>query len=76
MHCNGKCYLAKQLKEQEQQEHQSHAPKKEQFEIQLFFSTLVYSLVGIQGIPGLEYFEPAEKTLSANPRSVFHPPSV
>ena len=76
MQCNGKCYLAKKLKEQEQQEQQSPVPKKEQFEIQLFCSNLVYSLAGMQGSSKVEHVEPAAGTLSTFPRSVFHPPSV
>ena len=43
MHCNGKCYLAKQLKEQEQQEQQAPIQKREKFEVQPFYlPTSVY----------------------------------
>jgi hypothetical protein len=76
MHCNGKCYLAKKLKEQERQEQQSPNPKLEKFEVQLFFIAETFNQTPIQRLSRIEYMIQHEKTLASFPRSVFHPPTV
>jgi hypothetical protein len=76
MHCNGKCYLAKKLKEQERQEQQSPNPKLEKLDIQLYFVAQAYNHTPGLQLSKIEYVVQQEKTLSAFPRFVFHPPSI
>jgi hypothetical protein len=76
MHCNGKCYLAKQLKEQEQQEQQASNSKKEKFEVQPFFLPKGFAFVAIAVAPKVEYFHTVVIIRSPLLRCIFHPPTV
>lgn len=75
MHCNGKCYLAKKLKEQEKQE-QAPVSRKNNSEVILFFA--VQEPVGdtylINSKISYQAFYDAKP--ASFPRSVFHPPTV
>lgn len=75
MHCNGKCYLAKQLKEQQKQE-QAPTAKKDKTEVILFISQEEGSpcAAGYSSIK--KYFTPNDVRLVSFPRSVFHPPAA
>ena len=76
MHCNGKCYLARQLKEQQKQE-QTPLSKKGNSEIPLFLVNQEYNYKSAQFNLNKSY--PAlnnnVKPVSF-PRSIFHPPGA
>lgn len=76
MQCNGKCYLAKQLKEQQKEDHQVPINKKAKIEIQLFNFSESSQLSICTGAGKAQYSSASVMPLSAFPRSVFHPPSV
>jgi len=76
MHCNGKCYLARQLKEQEKQDQQAPNPKKEKFEIQPFFLPEQFIFEKIQFSTKVKYHYTEELIRLAFLRSVFHPPAI
>ena len=75
MHCNGKCYLTKKLKDQEKQ-NQSPVSKIEKFDVQPFFIPQVISLKNTVTIFKPQYFIRNEKPVSSLPTSIFHPPSA
>ena len=76
MHCNGKCYLAKQLKEQEKQDQQAPVAKKFKIEVQLFnLSEPLQINICKQGGKA-EYLPLHPLPLSSFPHSVFHPPII
>lgn len=73
MHCNGKCYLAKQLKQQEKQE-QAPVSRKNNSEVLLFLSIQksdnpIFLFDSKTSYPAL-----CNGRLASFPRSVFHPP--
>jgi hypothetical protein len=74
--CNGKCYLAKKLKEEERQEQKSSAPKREKIEVQLFYDVQCFNLAIFRSYSKVEYFKPAERKLPAFSLPVFHPPTA
>lgn len=76
MHCNGKCYLARQLKEQEKHDQQVPNPKREKFEVLPFFLPKQFALAGIYLSDKVEFACTQEMISSALIRSVFHPPTV
>jgi hypothetical protein len=76
MNCDGKCFLAKKIQAQEKKEQQSQNNSREKFEIQLFFTSDLYSASN-----SLLFIKPAYSILQENavisfPRSIFHPPSA
>ena len=75
MHCNGKCYLAKKLKEQEKQE-QAPVSRKNNSEVILFFA--VQEPASERFLISSKTSYPAfyDVTLTSFPRAVFHPPAV
>lgn len=76
MHCNGKCYLTKQLKEQQKQDQQTPVTKKAKIEIQLFnLLERVHVDVYMQENK-VEHSPSYLLQLSSFPHSVFHPPTV
>ncbi|MEO6905638.1 MAG: hypothetical protein ABI148_04710 [Ginsengibacter sp.] len=75
MHCNGKCYLTKKLKDQEKQ-NQSPVSKTEKFDVQPFFIPQIISLKNTVTIVKPQYFNKNEKSISAFLTSIFHPPSA
>lgn len=76
MHCNGKCFLAKQLRAQEKQEQQAPDSKKEKFEVQPFFLPDDINLINIRPVSTIAFCETKDIKTSNFPRSVFHPPMV
>ena len=76
MGCKGKCYLAKQLKAQDQQEKQSPNSKREKFEIQPFFLPATISLSNFPNLIVVEYKTSIDRIPATFPRTIFHPPSV
>lgn len=76
VHCNGKCYLAKKLKEQDKQDKQAPASKTEKFDIVPFFIPRPFILEGAVLNLKPEYFIKNDGTVSSFPTSLFHPPSA
>ncbi len=76
MNCKGKCFLVKQLKNQEKQEQQSPDLKREKFEVQPFYLPASLDLTIFQFSVNAEY-KNFDDTLTATfSRSVFHPPTT
>ena len=75
MHCNGKCYLAKQLKEQQKQE-QAPVSKKDNQEVQLFLSIPESNNDQTAFNSKKRYHTYHDIRVFSFPRSVFHPPGV
>lgn len=75
MHCNGKCYLSKKLKDQEKQD-QSPVSKTERFDAQPFFIPQLFSVKTAVVISKPRYFIRNENVVSSFPRFIFHPPSA
>ena len=75
MHCNGKCYLSKKLKQQEKQD-QSPVSRTEKFEAQPFFVPNVFLLKNTFIVLQPHYFIKDENIVSSAPHSIFHPPSA
>jgi hypothetical protein len=76
MHCNGKCYLAKQLKEQEQQEQQAPNLKREKFEVQPCYLPTSFAFTAIAFTNNIEYYYTSKVLTSPFLRSIFHPPNI
>ena len=77
MNCNGKCYLAKQLKkQQEEKERQSTNTKHEKSEVQSFFLPDQISFASLQLQQKKNYFITSDVISSSFLSSVFHPPIV
>ena len=76
MHCNGKCYLTKKLKQQEKQDQQAPAAKNLKFDIQPFFipDPLVFSQ--INATVKTNYFIKNVFTIASFPHVIFHPPTA
>lgn len=76
MHCNGKCYLVKKLREQDKQDQQSPTPKNERFDIVPFFVPKLFLLEnGVPDIKG-EFFIKDESMVTSFSHAIFHPPSA
>ena len=76
MHCNGKCYLAKKITEQEKKD-SSPISKTEKFDVQLFFlpeTLLLKNTFSI--ILKHQYIIKEENLVSSFPTSIFHPPTA
>ena len=76
MNCKGKCYLTRQLKEQDKQEQQAPNPKKEKFEVQPFFLPKTVDFTNVQFSTLIEYHNEDDSHISTSPHSVFHPPAI
>jgi len=76
MHCNGKCYLSKKLKQQEKQDEKAPVSKTEKFNIAPFFVPDTFTTVAIISVLKPDYFVKDEKLIYSAPASIFHPPSV
>jgi hypothetical protein len=76
MHCNGKCYLSKKIKEQEKQDHQTPISKTEKFNIVPFVVPKPFELGSTTSEAKTEFFIRNEGHTFSLPHSIFHPPSV
>jgi len=76
MHCNGKCYLSKKLKEQEKQDQQAPVPGNEKFDITPFFPPESFTLENSIVLLKKNFFTKNEGTVFSQSRSIFHPPSA
>ena len=75
-HCNGKCYLTKQLNQQEKQDQQTPVPKWEKFDMQLFFLPKSLDILNDQFLVTTAYRTENEMLTFSFHRSIFHPPSA
>ncbi|WP_152266695.1 hypothetical protein [Agriterribacter humi] len=75
-HCNGKCYLTKQLNQQEKQDQQAPVPKWEKFDMQLFFLPKSLDFSNDPFLVTAEYHTENDMLTSSFHRSIFHPPSA
>ncbi len=76
MHCNGKCYLLKKIKEQEKQDQQAPASKNEKFDVQPFFVPVPFLLVNKSLIIKINFFIKNESIIASIPHAIFHPPTA
>ena len=76
MHCNGKCYLSKKLKEQEKQDQQEPVSRNDKFEIVPYFVPQQISLTATTCTVKKEFIIKNENAVSALRHSIFHPPSA
>lgn len=76
MHCNGKCYLAKKITEQEKKDN-SPISKTEKFDVQVFFlpETLLLKNT-FSTILKRQYIIKEEGLVSSFATSIFHPPTA
>lgn len=74
MHCNGKCFLAKKLKEDGKS--QTPASKSERFDVMPFFVPASYSLNAIPQVNKPGYFIKDENAVSSFSPFIFHPPTA
>lgn len=76
MHCEGKCYLNKKLKQQDKQDKQAPVTKNEQLTIQPFFVPELFSLSDARSLIKPTFFIKDEGLAYSSPNSIFHPPSA
>jgi hypothetical protein len=75
MRCNGKCYLAKKLQE-ERQEQQAPTSKKEKFEVQPYFLPKQLAFSAFHYFSKTVYPQTDKDYSSAYSHSVFRPPTI
>lgn len=75
LHCDGKCYLARKLKEAEEKEKKS---EKESLKVSYQLAFITEKTVLTVPVSPMEKHEPAELTfvLPSRPAKIFHPPRV
>ena len=78
LHCDGKCYFAKQLKKQEERESKSASPLKERLEmLPVAFRSLVPTTpVRWASAPASYTAYPAPAVPTSTARGIFHPPQA
>lgn len=76
MNCNGKCYLKKQLKQQEQQEQQIPLSKKTKIEVQVFNVPQPMDWITCLDQHKTDYSFFPEQGLASFSNTIFHPPSA
>jgi hypothetical protein len=76
MHCNGKCFLARQQQKEEQRDDKSANTKKEKFEVQPFSIPSAIDLEADFFSNDIAYNDFINFLLPGFHTSVFHPPSA
>jgi hypothetical protein len=76
MQCDGKCYLSKQIQQQEKQDQQTNNSKREKFELQFFFLPANITMASYSTVTNKLYKELNSIALPDYPHAVFHPPSI
>ncbi|HEX8356616.1 MAG TPA: hypothetical protein VF610_04360 [Segetibacter sp.] len=76
MNCNGKCYMAKQLKEEHKQDQQTPSAKKSKIEVQLFSLAESPQLNNCIKSNYIKHISNYRITLSTFHPAIFHPPAV
>jgi hypothetical protein len=75
MHCNGKCFLAKEKQDAEKQSQQPNNDKKDKFEIQPFFLPETTSLNYYSLPVSNQYCNEKNVLLTGYTHAIFHPPA-
>lgn len=76
MKCNGKCYLAKKLREQEKEQSPSSGNQKISPVIQLFFAEAKFELTNRFGNTYQTHYQPYNDLQTVRTTScIFHPPN-
>ena len=76
MHCNGKCYLSKQLKKQEKQEQNAPNGIMKKMDAQPFFLPAPLEFEMLQPSTKQQYYLTADFYSSATTGSIFRPPTI
>ncbi len=76
MHCNGKCYLNKKLKQQQKQDQQAPVSNTEKFDVAPFFVPKLFSFTETFSFIKHLFFIKDERLEYSSPNSIFHPPSA
>jgi len=76
MHCNGKCYLAKRIREQENPDRQSPTSKNDRFDVAPFFVPKPFKIEYTFSDRKSLFIIMNDGSLSTFHRSIFHPPSA
>ena len=76
MHCNGKCYLSKKIKEQEKQDQQSPVTRNEKFDMVPFFVPKPFILKEPITVSQSQYFIKNENGTLSLHSSIFHLPAA
>lgn len=74
MHCNGKCYLSKKLKEEGKT--QSPVSKTERLDVSPYFVPASYSSIDILCLNSTKYFNKDDNIISSFSSFIFHPPAA
>ena len=74
MHCNGKCFLAKEKQDAEKQNQQPNSDRKDKFEIQPFFLPATTSLNCYGVSVSILYGTGRNDLLAGCTHKLFHPP--
>ena len=76
MHCNGKCHMMKQMKEEDKKENGPVNNLKEKYEVQLFSEgKSAFEILNTHTVFEYSSFYQMDKT-SPHLLSIFHPPAV
>ena len=76
MHCDGKCYLSKKIKDQEKQDQQSPVSRNDKFDMVPFFVPKPFTIKNSLTISKLRYFIRNENSTLSFHSSIFHPPTA
>ena len=76
MRCNGKCYLARQLKQQENKDQQAPDLKKARFEFQPCVLPSQLNFGTLQLVDLVQFQDIKEAVTSSFLPLIFHPPSI
>ena len=75
MHCNGKCFLAREKQDAAKQNEQPNTNKKDKFEMQPFFVPEITSLNCRPAVAVVLYNNEKNIALIGYSKTVFHPPA-
>ncbi len=76
LHCNGMCFMARKLREQEKQEQQAPNLKREKFDADFSLLLKQFDLTTFSPLSKPLFYTSDDTILSAALRPVFHPPGV
>lgn len=76
MHCNGKCYLAKQKEKENSSNQPSNENKNEHFQLQVFSLPEEISITSRSNKNQTTFCSTNDLTLADFISSVFHPPAM
>lgn len=76
MKCNGKCYLSKKLKEQENNDEQVPISKNQKIDIQPFLLAESIVMVEENNTKRILFFNRNDREINSVHGTIFHPPIV